>query len=244
MQSGHAATAIAPVVCAGAGVRYGSVWAIRLASFRLAQSDLGTASLGIVTNQPAARAILVGLLSGRITASYGNLVVLGHDMRTAQGRAAARRQVGIAGRSLRALPAIRVRGLVEHAARLADQPAADRHLLVAAIIDRLALSPWAGVQLRAAPEVVARKARLAAACVHQPKLLLIDGLLDQLGARDRIVLADVIAGLRGEAAMILLGEDADALSLVSDRVLTLVNGIVTDGVTAAATLLADSVALS
>jgi ABC-2 type transport system ATP-binding protein len=244
MQSGHAATAIAPVVCAGAGVRYGSVWAIRLASFRLAQSDLGTATLGIVPDQPAVRAILVGLLSGRIAPTYGNLVVLGHDMRTASGRAAARRQVGISGRSPRALPAIRVRGLVEHAARQANQSAADRHLLVAAIIDRLALSPWAGVQLRAAPELVARKARLAAACVHQPKLLLLDGLLDQLGTRDRIVLADVIAGLRGEAAMILLGEDPDALSLVCDRVLTLANGIVTDGVTNAAPLFPDSFAVS
>jgi ABC-type branched-subunit amino acid transport system ATPase component len=115
---------------------------------------------------------------------------------------------------------------VERAARLSGQPEPDRHLLVAAIIDRLGLSPWAGVQLRAAPEIVARKARLAAACVHQPKLLLADGLLDQLAARDRTVLADVITGLLGDTALIVLGADARVLSLASDQVLTLANGIV------------------
>src|SRR5215472_16742742 len=208
MWPGHAGTAIAPVVCAGVGVRYGSIWAIRLASFRLAPSDLGIAAMGIAAAQPAARATMVDLLSGRIAPAYGKLAVLGHDMRTARGRAAARRQVGLASQSSKVLPAIRVRGLLERAARLSGQPEPDRHLLVAAIIDRLGLSPWAGVQLRAAPEVVARKARLAAACVHQPKLLLVDGLLDQLGTRERIVLADVIAGLLGDMALIVLGADA------------------------------------
>lgn len=242
MRTVHAGTAIAPVVCAGVGVRYGNVWAIRLASFRLAQSDIGTAALGIVTTWSAASTTLVDLLSGRIAPAYGSLTVLGQDMRTARGRAAARRQVGIASRGARAgglggsplrasmvLPGIRIRGLIERAARLSGLPEPDRHLLTAAIIDRLALSPWAGVQLRAAPELVARKAWLAAACVHQPKLLLVDGLLDQLGTRDQTVLADVIRELRGDTAIVLLGGDADVLQLAADRVITLANGVVTDG---------------
>lgn len=259
MRSGHAA-AIAPVVCAGVGVRHGGVWTIRLASFTLTQSDLGTATLAIVAPQPMARATLVALLSGRAAPAYGSLAILGHDMRTARGRAAARCQVGLARRGARTLPTVRIRGHVERAARLAGQPAPDRHLLVAAIIDRLGLAPWADVELRSAPELVARKARLAAACVHQPKLLLLDGLLDQLGTRDQTVLADAIALLRGDTAIIVLGSDAEVLSLASDRVLWLVNGIVADGMItdrvvadgiatdgsawAAAPPLADNVALS
>lgn len=229
MRSGHAAAAIAPVVCAGVGVRYGSVWTIRLASFRLIPSDLGTATLAIVAPKPAPRATLVALLSGRAAPTYGSLVVLGHDMRTTRGRASARRQVGLAKRGARMLPTIRIRGYVERAAWLAGQQDPDRHLLAAAIIDRLGLSPWADVELRSAPEFVARKAWLAAACVHQPKLLLIDGLLDQLGARDQTALGEAIALLRGDTAIVVLGADADVLSLASDRVLTVANGIVTDG---------------
>lgn len=244
MRTGRA-TAIVPVVCAGVGVRYGSVWTIRLASFRLTRSDLGIATLAIVAPQPAARATLVALLSGRAAPAYGYLAVLGHDMRTTRGRAAARRQVGLAKRGARICPAIRIRGHVERAAWLAGQPDPDRHLLVAAIIDRLGLSPWADVELRSAPEFVARKAWLAAACVHQPKLLLIDGLLDQLGTRDRTALADAIALLRGDTAIVVLGGDADVLSLTSDRVLTLGGGIVTDGSSRAAVpLVAGSLALS
>lgn len=229
MRSGHAA-AIPPVVCAGVGVRHSGVWTIRLASFTLAPSDLGTATLTIVAPQPMARATLVALLSGRVAPAYGSLAILGHDMRTPRGCAAARRQVGLARRGARMLPTTRIRGHVERAAKLAGQPNPDRHLLVAAIIDRLGLAPWADVELRSAPELVARKARLAAACVHQPKLLLVDGLLDQLGTRDRTVLADAIALLQGDTAIILLGGNADVLSQASDRVLWLVNGIVTDGI--------------
>ena len=87
-------------------------------------------------------------------------------------------------------PAIRIRGLVEHAARQTGLPASDRALLTTAIMERLALTPWADVPLRAAPDVICRRARLAAAAVHQPDLLLADGLLDNLVPREVAALAD------------------------------------------------------
>jgi len=226
MQSGHATTAIAPVLCAGVGARYASGWAIRLASIRLDPSDLGGAALGIVTPRSASSAALVDLLSGRLAPAYGNLAVLGHDMRTAAGRAAAAAEVGIASRASRTVPGVRIRGIVERAARLAGQPGSDRHLLVAAILDRLALTPWAEVPARAAPDLIARKVRLAAACVHQPQLLVIDGLLDQLSALDLTVLADVIRDLKRDTAVIALGRRADSLALVCDHVIALADGIV------------------
>ena len=106
-----------------------------------------------------------------------------------------RGRVGVGPRTARPQPGIRVRGLVEHAARLARLPRRDRHLLAAAILDRLSLTPWADVPLRAAPDVICRRARLAAAAVHQPDLLLIDGLLDDLCPRDAAALADAIRDL-------------------------------------------------
>ena len=224
MRSGHAVSAIAPVVCAGVGIRYGNNWPIRLASFRLGSPD---AALGVVTSSPADAALLE-LLSGRSAPAYGAMRVLGHDVSTARGRVAVRQEIGVASRHARIVPAIRIRGHVERAARLAGQPVSDRHLLVAAILDRLALTGWATVPLRAAPELIARKARLAAACVHQPRLLLIDGLLDQLSERDLAVLADVIADLRRDTAVLALGRDADALGRACGRVLTLVAGILVD----------------
>ncbi|HEX9063753.1 MAG TPA: hypothetical protein VF843_01520 [Streptosporangiaceae bacterium] len=219
-------TATAPVLSAGVGVRYESRWALRMASFRVRETDLGSATLGIVTPRSAAATALIHLLSGQVAPGYGSLRVLGYDMNSPAGRAAVSRQCGIASRAWRPVPGARVRGLVERAARRSGQPGTDRHLLVAAILDRLALTPWADVPFWAAPEQVARKVRLAIACVHQPKLLLLDGLLDHLPPLTRTVLADVIRDLQRDTAVVALGQDADTLALICEQVIGLSDGIV------------------
>ena len=98
-------------------------------------------------------------------------------------------------------------------------------VLAAAIVDRLALTPWADVPLRSAPDVIGRRARLAAAAVHQPDLLLIDGLLDDLGPGDTIALAEVIRDLGNEMTVVAVGRDPSALALACSEVLTLADGI-------------------
>lgn len=226
MEPGHAVTATAPVLCAGVGVKYEGRWAVRMASFRVTETELGSAALGIVTPRSAAATALIGLLSGQIAPGYGCLRVLGYDMNSPAGRAAVSRQCGIAGRTWRPVPGARVRGLIERAARRSGQPGADRHLLVAAILDRLALTPWADVPFGAAPERIARRVRLAVACVHQPRLLLLDGLLDHLPPLERTVLADVIRDLQRDTAVIALSPDPGTLSLICDQVIELTRGIV------------------
>jgi ABC-type multidrug transport system ATPase subunit len=226
MQSGHAIRTTAPVLAAGVGVRRGPGWPLRSASFRLDPSDLGGAALGIVSSSQAAAA-LIDLLAGQIRPDYGTLHVLGQDMSTASGRSAVRPRTGIARPSAGPRPGLRVRGLVEHAARVGCPPGHDRHLLVAAILDRLALTPWAGVPVRSAPDPVVRRARIAAAAVHQPDLLLIDGLLDGLSAPDLAFLTDVIHDLQRDTALIAAGRDSDALTRAFPRVLVLADGILT-----------------
>jgi ABC-2 type transport system ATP-binding protein len=220
-------TAVAPVLSAGVGARYDGHWVLRMASFRIDQSDLGSPSLGIVTpRSAAASAALVGLLSGQLAPAYGSLRVLGHDMTKAAGRAAVRQRSGIASRSSRPMRAIRIRSMVERAARRSGQSGDARFLLVAAILDRLALSPWADVAFGAAPELIARKARLAVACVHQPSLLIIDGLLDRLAPLDRTVLADAIRDLQRDTVMVALGAETDTLSLVCEHVIEFADGMI------------------
>jgi len=224
VESGHSATAV-PVLSAGVGIRYQGGWALRLASFRIERTDLGVAALGIIATRSPASAALVALLTGRAAPAYGHLRVLGYDLASPGDRAAVRHQIGAATTTARPVSALRIRRLVERAARRSAEPGADRHLLVAAILDRLALMPWAEVPVNAAPELVARKARLAAACVHQPKLLLVDGLLDHLVPRDRSVLADAIRDAQRDSAVIAIGGERDALALVCDQVLAVRHGI-------------------
>jgi ABC-type multidrug transport system ATPase subunit len=231
MRSGHAAAAITPVLAAGVGAREASRYPIRLASFLLPATELGRAALGIVTPRCAASTLLVRLLSGQLAPAYGQLLVLDEDLTTAAGRAQVRPRVGIASRGGYLWPTLTIRGLVERAARrhgpLSNrQSRNDRQLLVVAILDRLALLPWAAVPVRDAPEIVARRARLAAACVHQPDLLIIDGLFDQLPIIDRTILAKTVAELKRDTSIVATGQDADALLLFCDQVLMLTNGIV------------------
>jgi ABC-2 type transport system ATP-binding protein len=225
MPSGRAVIGPDPVLAAGIGVRRGRGWAVRAASFRIGQPIPGQSALGILSDHPSQSAALVDLLAGVARPAYGELRVLGHDMATIRGRAAVRRRVGVARRNARSLPGIRVRGLVEHSARLGRPHRQDRHLLAAAILDRLSLMPWSEVTLRAAPDAIARRTRLAAAAVHQPELLLLDGLLDGLAGREVSVLAAAINDLSRDSGVLLMGCDREALELACDDVLVLTDGV-------------------
>jgi ABC-2 type transport system ATP-binding protein len=220
------------VLAAGVGMRrrwglrrVGSAWALRSASFRLDGPVAGAAAFGIAIGGPGSATALVDLLAGLARPAYGELRVLGEDLTTSRGRSAVRGQVGVARRMARPQPAFRVRGLVEHAARLARTPRRVRDPLAAAIVDRLSLTPWADVPMRSAPDIICRRARLAAAAVHQPDLLLIDGLLDDLCPRDTAALADAIRDLGTDMTIVATGRDPGALALACGEILTMTDGI-------------------
>jgi ABC-type multidrug transport system ATPase subunit len=214
-----------PVIAAGIGLRLRRGFAVRAASFRLGATEPGRSVLGIQISQPAQATAIIDLLAGVARPAYGELRVLGHDMATVRGRAAVRRRVGVARGTARSLPWLRVRGLVVHGARLARHGETDRQLLAAAVLDELGLAPWADVPLRAVPEAVQRRARLAAAAAAQPELLLLDGLLDGLELREITALAADIRALSQDTGVVLAGCDSEALTLACDEVLVLTDGV-------------------
>jgi ABC-2 type transport system ATP-binding protein len=208
LRSSDAVMTITPVLAAGVGAGHG--WRsgrLRSASFRLDAPVSSVAPLGIAISRQSVATTLVDLLAGLIRPAYGELRVLGEDLTTARGRAALRARVGVARRAAR------------------PQPAQDRDLMAAAIVDRLALTPWSDVPLRSAPDVICRRARLAAAAVHQPDLLLVDGLLDDLDPGDTIALAESVRDLAGDMIVVAIGRDPSALALACADVITLADGI-------------------
>ncbi len=221
----HAIVAPDPVLAAGIGLRRGRGWAVRSASFRVAAPVPGKSALGMLVDSPATASAVVDLLAGVARPAYGELRVLGHDMRTIRGRTSVRRRVGVARSAAIPMPAPRIRGLVEHAARLARPDRRDRQVLAAAILDRLGLLPWAEVPLRSAPDSIARRARLAAAAVHQPELLLIDSLMDRLPKRDVALLADSIRDLSRDSGVLVVGCDSAGLAAACDDILVLTDGV-------------------
>ena len=209
----------------GVGIRHGWTWVLRAASFRLEAPDAGRPAIGIAITRETARAAVVNLLGG--LARLGRRAPgagPGPDHRAGPHRGAPLRGDRPGGR---AAPAgRRVRGLVGHAARVANLPGRDCEVLAAAILDRLALTPWADVPMRAAPPVIARRAKLAAAAVHEPELLLIDGLLDGLGPRDTENVAASLRDLGRDTAIVATGRDPAALAMACGEVLTLADGII------------------
>jgi ABC-2 type transport system ATP-binding protein len=225
VRSKEEVTMESPVLAAGVGVRHGWNWVLRAASFRMDSWAVGGTAVGIVTTRPAVGSILVDLLAGHARPAHGELRVLGEDLTTAGGRAAVRHQVGVARRSAWTQSGFRVRGLVEHAARVAGLPGGNRDLLTAAILDRLALTAWADVPVRSAPPAVIRRARLAAAAVHEPDLLLLDGLLDDLSPQEVATLAASVLDLARDTSIVATGCDAATLGLACGEVLTVADGV-------------------
>lgn len=224
MRSGLVTTDSIPVLAAGVGIRHRSRCLLRSVSFRVNARPPGTGVLGIA-GQPAAASAVVGLLAGLARPAHGELRVLGKDLTTPAGRTAVRPHVGIARSPGRPESVIRIRSMIEHAARAAGIPGGDRARSTAAILDRLALTPWADVRLGDAPRAVSRRAGLAAAAVHEPELLLLDRLLDGLAPRERAGVAAGVRELTRDTIIIAAGNDATTLRLTCDEVLTLSDGI-------------------
>jgi len=178
-----------------------------------------------IAGPPAAASAVVGLLAGLARPAHGELRVLGRNLTTAAGRAAVRPHVGIARSPGRPESVIRIRSMIEHAARAAGIGGHDRAGSTAAILDRLALTPWGDVRLCDAPRAVSRRAGLAAAAVHEPELLLLDRLLDGLAPQERASVAAGVRELTRDTIIIAAGNDATTLRLTCDEVLTLSDGI-------------------
>jgi ABC-type multidrug transport system ATPase subunit len=209
------------VLAAGVGVRRGWGWALHSVSLRMDGPAVGGRIIGIAASQRSAASAVIRLMAGLSRPCHGELRVLGEDLTTAGGRAAVRRQVGVARRPGTLRPARTVRGLARRAARRAAFPREDADVLAAAILDRLALTPWSDVPVRQAPPATGRRAMLAAAAVHEPSLILLDGLLDGLAPRDLPSLAATLRALAATTTVIAAGQDAAALHLACDEVLTL-----------------------
>jgi ABC-type multidrug transport system ATPase subunit len=224
VRSGLVTTDSIPVLAAGVGLRHRSRWLLRSVSFRMNARPPGGRVLGIAGPAAAASAV-VDLLAGLARPAHGELRVLGKDLTTLAGRTAIRPHVGIARRPGRPESVTRIRSMIEHAARADRVHGRDRAALTAAVLDRLALTPWADVRLGDAPRAVSRRAGLAAAAVREPELLLLDGLLDGLASRERASVAAGMRELARDTIIIAAGQDATTLRLTCDEVLTLSDGI-------------------
>ncbi len=180
--------------------------------------------MGIAGDYGPGKTALFGLLAGFAAPARGELWVLGEDMRTWRGRDMIRDRVGLIPPPGR--PAgFTVLGLITHAAWQLGLPGSHRRAGVAGALERLHLASWATALIKTAPDDVACRAWLAACTVHEPDLLLVDGLLDGIADDDALAIAGCLRTLAVSTAMVVAGRDAARLAHCCPRVLALTDGI-------------------
>ena len=113
------------------------------------------------------------------------------------------------------------------AAVLAKWPGARARTRVAALLDRVGLSPDARRRRDGLPVAAMGRLALAQALALRPRLLLLDDPLGRLPADDRPAVARLIGEIRAQGVSILLAEREPAVAkAVADRVATLARGAV------------------
>lgn len=185
--------------------------------------------MGIAGPPGAGKTALIDLLAGLSVPAHGKLWVLGEDLSCPAARAAVRCRIGLVPQPAGRPPGFTVRQLVAHAGWLAGLPGHEQDLAVARALDSLGLTDWANLPVRAVPVVTARLTWLAAASVHEPGLLLLDGILDGIGDRDAACVADAVRDAAMATAVVLTGRDSARLDRACGLVLTLAHGVVAGG---------------
>jgi len=211
----------AAIAASGLGLRRRGTWPLWSATFA---ADAAATPVGIACDRSAAGTALLTLIAGLAAPTRGELTIFGQDMGTCRGRAEIRRRAVLIPPPGRP-GGFTVRGLVLHSAWLWRLPAATHRSACARALGRLNLAGWAGCPMRAVPEEVARRAWLAACTVHEPDLLLVDGMLDNIIADDAAALAGWLRALGAGTALLVAGCDAARLALCCTPLVTLTDGI-------------------
>ncbi len=182
----------------------------------------------------AGKTTLVAQLAGQLAPDAGRIVFDGRDITGASAHQRAR--LGLA-RSFQITRLFRSFRVLEHVA-LALQAATgasvgawqpvtqDRALFdrARALLPRLGLDAWADAPIDALSHGQRRALEVGMAIAPNPRLLLLDEPMAGLGADESPRMESLIAGLRHDAALLLIEHDVDAVFRLADRVSVLVGG--------------------
>ena len=182
----------------------------------------------------AGKTTLIGQLAGEVRPDGGRIAFAGRDVTHLAGHARAR--LGIA-RSfqvtslfprLSALDnvALAVQAHDGHSFRFWRPARAERALRdpARAVLAQLGLEARAEVPVGALAHGEQRQLEIAMALATDPRLLLLDEPTAGMGREDSARMVELLAGLKGRVAMLLIEHDMDAVFALADRISVLVYG--------------------
>ena len=95
-----------------------------------------------------------------------------------------------------------------------------------AALERVGLGERADAPARALSHGERRQLEIALALAGAPRLLLLDEPMAGMGTEESARMVELLRGLKGEAAMLLVEHDMDAVFSLADRITVLVEGAV------------------
>ncbi|HEU5159096.1 MAG TPA: ATP-binding cassette domain-containing protein [Streptosporangiaceae bacterium] len=204
------------IVARDMGVRRGGRWLLRPAAFGIAEGVTGLAGPPGV-----GKTSLLATFATLRRPNTGTLEILGFDTGDSHNLREIRARLGYLPDNFRWAATLNVRDFVGYVAYYKRAPKA----AVDAMLARMELEDVASMELGVLPADVRLRAGLAATCVHEPDLVLLDEPCRELDEPARAELMPLIRSLA--PTVVLTAPAAQQLTGWCDRVLTLVRGRLT-----------------
>ncbi|SFP42057.1 ABC transporter [Actinomadura madurae] len=230
------------IVARGMGVRRGGRWLLRPVTFGVPEGVVGLAG-----PPGAGKSTLLATFATLRKPNTGVLHILGHDIANATGLRAARAGIGYLPARFSRAESMTAGEFVAYAAYYKRTSASAAR----SMLRRLDLTEAAGTELALLPPDVRLRAGLAAACVHEPEVVLLDDPFGELCAAAEpwptgaegpgrrsltAAMAELIPVLRSLApAVVVTADVTETLTGWCDRLFTLTRGRLAEQPTHSAT---------
>jgi ABC-2 type transport system ATP-binding protein len=191
--------------------RYGNHAALDQVDLEIAESEV----YALVGRNGAGKSTLAKAVIGALALDAGTVQVLDADPSRDRD---VRREIGIAPQEIALYPHLTIAENLQAFAALAGVAAGEQAAAIARAMDETVCAERAGERVAHLSGGWRRRANLAAAIVHRPRLLVLDEPAEGLDTETRLILRRLIASLRAErTAILLISHIAEDVSLLADR---------------------------
>ncbi len=170
----------------------------------------------------AGKSTLIGQIMGEITPDAGSILLEAHALRGLSQAARVRRGLARTFQTPETLGEYTARENVAVALLARGAPARDAGLY----LERAAMSARADIRVADLSHGERKQLELAIALATKPRVLLLDEPMAGLGPNESAQMIDILRGLRGEVAMLLVEHDMKAVFALADRISVLVYGAI------------------
>lgn len=194
---------------------YGRRMVLREVSIRISEGEV----VALMGANGAGKTTLMRCIAATVRPTAGEIRCLGASMR----RPGERGILGIAGHDSQLYPNLTLRENLRFAARIFSVPDADRHTVE--WLRRLGLEDCADRLPQQVSRGMRQRASLARACVHEPRIFLLDEPFTGLDAEGQETLIGLFQDLRQQQRTICLAtHDRPLAESLADRILTIDGG--------------------